>query len=418
VRLIKAGNPILSGVDKNIANDIYDCPLNLLNYPELVTLLKDRIDHAISLRALKDSYDSGNPIISSPMTRFPISEGAICLGANELHCKATTWTLANLFTGGKLVGNQDLWFACIWLLPVVDSDEGITYLRPIISQIREHMKWRMLNHMASVSLTGRPEFPMTMVSLRTAIWYIFASAEIDMPPRRDVLRTHLPHVRSLKKLLSLCELEINERVNRHIVRLRVMLSMLIAVKKNQNLFRCLIRALTQNCLEVDISALRVRFGSKVPFVPLDGDASEAQIQNVLLRLPIYYKKLSVQELVSIASLVDPSKSAGDIEFPIYWKPLPLESSIIDWFAYELRDIEPSPVRICAHTCRPYYKVGDETWDMAARSFYGYHYKVLLSVNEYFVRFVQKYHMYPNYDELITYIYNRKVVSQRWYQSKK
>jgi hypothetical protein len=414
VLLIKAGNPILSGVDKNIANDIYDCPLNLLNYPELVTLLKERIDHAISLRALKDSYDSGNPIISSPMTRFPISEGAICLGANELHCKATTWTLANLLTGGKLVGNQDLWFACIWLL--VDSDEGIPYLQPIISQVREHMKWRMLNHKTSVSLTGRPEFPITMVSLRTAIWYIFASAEISMPPRRDVLRTHLLHVQPLKKLLSLCKLEINDRANRHIVRLRVMLSMLSEVKKNQHLFRCLIQTLTQNCLEVDIGALRVSFERKVRFVPLDGDASEAQVQKVLLLLPPHYKNLSVAELVSIAKLVDPSKSAGDIEFPIEWDPVLPESSTIYWGNYGLRDIKPSLVRICYETCRSYYQVGDETWKIAAQRFYGCEPSMLLSVDEHFIKFVQRYHMYPNFDELITYLYHKRVVRGYWYKT--
>ena len=406
VLLVADGEPLLTGLDKDLANSLYDCPLNLLNHPALIDALKERLDHPVSLRALKEATDSGHPLETSPMTRRRVAAGAICLGAREEHCRATTWTLANLFTGGKRIGNQDLWYATIWLLV---EQGAVPYLAPILPQLRAHMVWRLANHASSVSLTGVPEFPTTRVPLRTAVWYVFASAEFGMEPRRDVLRAHLPHLAALKKLLELSGLEVSEAVRAHVVRLRTMLSMLAWVKRDRHTLPNLVTALRQACVEIDPAGLRVQFESTPRFIPIDGEPTEEQIARVCALFPETGCKLSTHELIGLAALVDPSKSAGDISLPIGWVAPPARPATTNSWAYGLRVIPRSPVRICAATCRPYYHVTDGTWVTAAENHYGVPVGRLLSANEAYANFVIKYGIYPTCDELLTYLYNRRVL---------
>jgi hypothetical protein len=410
VLLIAAGDPILTDVDKDIANNLYDCPLNLLNYPALVTALKERLDHPISLRALKHSHDIGYPIDTSPMTRRSVATGAICLGAAESHSRATEWTLAHLFTGGKRVGNPDLWFAVLWILVEQGS---VPYLAPILPQLRAHMAWRLTNHQSSVSLTGVPEFPTTRVPLRTAIWYVFASAEFGMEPRRDVLRAHLPHLAALEQLLTLTGLSVSDAVRAHVIRLRTMLSMLSWIKRDRHTLPNIALALTQSCVEVTPAALRPTFERTPRFIPIDGVPKPAQLKLVRSLMPSVSRSLADDELIGLAALVDPSKSAGDIALPIDWTPPPVPAiQCSGWISYGLRQIPRSPVRICAATCRPYYYVpgsNGSVWRDAAERHYGVPVARLISVNEAYGNFVVKYGIYPTHDELLTYLYNRRVV---------
>ena len=405
------GEPLLTGVDKDIANSLYDCPLNLLNHPTLVAALKERLDHPISLRAFQEAHAAGHPFDTSPMTRRPVSAGAICLGPAEDHCRATAWPLAQLMTGGKLVGNQDFWFACIWLL--VERGE-IPYLTPILPQLRAHMQWRLTHHQSSVSLTGLPEYPTARVPLRTALWYVFASAEFGMLSRRDVLRAHLPHLTALGDLLTLTGLTVSNAVKHHIIRLRTMLSMLSWVKRARHELPNLMLALTQMCVEVDPAALRMQFESMPRFIPIDGAPTEIQVARVMELLPASFRALSVAEIVGLAALVDPSKSAGDIELPLTWAPPPLRAPTLDgWPLYGLRAVPDVPVKLCPATCRPYYYVNSgDTWFDDAEKCYGFPFTKpsnILSANQAHGDFVVRYGVYPTPDELLTYLYNRRVI---------
>lgn len=405
------GTPLLAGLNKEIANSLYDCPLNLLNHPELIQALKERLDHVISLRSLKDSYAAGHPMTTSPITRRSVM-GAICLGTSEEHSQATTWTLAHLFTGGKLIGNPDFWFACIWLL----VERGtIPYLTPALPQLRAHMQWRLANHKTAVSLTGLPEYPATRVSLRTAIWYVFASPEIGLGARRDLLRAHLPHLHALNELLTLAGYEMKPVVKRHVTRLRVMLSMLSWVKRdhgNSELSNRIL-ALVQQCIEVDPTAVRMSFEATPRFIPVDGAPTPEQVEGVLDNMPALYRKLTVAELVGLAALVSPSKSAGDIELPLTWTPPAPPAAITDgWPLYGLQSITPAYVRICPATCRPFYRpTADTTWVTEHTAHYGHAPDAprILSANEAFGNFVVKYGVYPTRDEMLTYVFNRRIL---------
>jgi len=399
VLLVADGPPLLADVDKNITKAVCDCPLNLLNYPELVTALKDRLDHPVSLHAFKAAHDVG-PFAESPMTRRPLLAGGICLGASEDASRATGWTLANLFLDGKLIGNQDLWFAVVWLVA-----REIPYLRDIVAQLESHMRWRLTAHKTSLSLSGLPEFPTTRVPLRTAVWYVFANPRFVNTPAQDVLRAHLPHIAHLEELYRLAGFTLKDDIRTHILRLRTMFSMLHWVQRDRYTLPNLIHALRQACVQVDTVSCKPKF------IPIDGPPSAEQIAAVCALLPQTWSELDIPTLVGLAAMVDPSKSAGDIPLALSWTPPHLEPPTVEWF----NGLEPfpvSPVQICPATCRPFYHPSvSETWKDAAMRVFKFNdiIKDSVSINETYGNFVCKFQVYPTRDALLTYLYNRKIL---------
>lgn len=447
ILLVKSGVPILQDLEKFIVNDLIDCPLNIFKYPEVLDKFKNRLDHPISLESYKeydhntsnydnysdDSFEEDHNI-KSPLSRDNI-QGGICLSENPEHIKATAWTLAHMLTGNKLVGNQDLWFAVILLLV---QRNHIEYLKPILPQLQAQMKYRMINRKTFISLTGHPEFPTTLVPLGTAIWYIFASPLFNIDPRRDILRTHLPHLNELRDLIDLIGYKIPDEVNLHVLRLRCMLVMLSAVKKElsstfwindgitpvtqnksyhiRGTLKHLALALVQNSVVINPTNInQSSTETAVRFIPIDGTPSDQQIELVYSKLMFYFRdirKLDPSTIYSLSLMVDASKSAGDISLPLTWKPTPYVP-LKNWVEVKSNDI---PIPICLKTCRPFYKVKSDitssliTWSERVEEVFHCKSTDIISINNMINRFTERYHQYPNSDELILYIYNRLVVN--------
>lgn len=418
ILLVAEGKPILEGLDKSVVTDILECPLNLFHYPEVVDALRTRLDHPISLTAYRDAAAAGSPIRTGPMTRRPLLAGGICLGQSEEHCAATTWTLAQLTTGGKLVGNPDLWFACLWLmLHRGQTGEHLADLEPMI---RDNLTWRLRNHKTFISLTGLPEFPSTRVLLGVAIWYVFSSSPFTgSEPRRDLIRTHMPHLKELLEIKRNClpaAYALPEGVLIHVHRVRVMLNMLSWVKRDRWTLVETLRGLTQNSVPgpaaSDVGTDVFEREHMPALVPVDGLPSAERLADVRASLPVLWTLLRDDELVGLAGLVDPSKSAGDIPLPFDWAPPAAITSAagrVEW-AY---GADPKPiyhVRICEATCRPYYTVPEtgEPWADVAERIHGFAPSKMISLNKQFGVFVTKYERYPNPAEFLVFLYNRYI----------
>jgi hypothetical protein len=384
--------PLLAGLDKDIVNNLTECPLYLLNRPDLVEALKARLDHPISLTALKAAMNTGAPITESPMTRRPVA-GGICLGHSTEHRVATTWTLASTIAGGKLMGNPDLWFACVWLLV---ENGHIPYLEPVKLHLRNQMIWRLQTQKTAISLRGLAEFPSVRVPLGISLWYIFASPVWTLEPRRDLIRAHLSHIGALKQLFDLTGYTLPEDTKLFIKRTRVLMSMLSWIKRDRYALPSAMHALVQKCIRVRPSC----------YILVDGPASPEQIDAILNDLPPHYHSLPPSELVALAAMVDPSKAAADVALPFYWTIPPLPTATVVW-EYGLGDVAHVPVPICSATCRPYYKVHDLTWKEAARIAFGIAVNKLVSMNEQFGNFVIRYGVYPTPSTFIEYLRDRK-----------
>lgn len=419
ILLVAEGKPILEGLDKSVVTDILECPLNLFQYPEVVAALRDRLDHPISLTAYRAALEAGSPILTGPMTRRPLLAGGICLGQSEEHCAATTWTLAQLTTGraSKLVGNPDLWFACLWLL--LQREQAGEHLADLETLFRENLTWRLRNHTTYISLTGLPEFPSTRVPLATAIWYVFASSRFTAgsDPRRELIRTHMPHIKELLEIKHVClsGYEFPEGVIPHLRRVRVMLSMLSWVKHDRWALPELMRGLTQGSVPGPTASqvgTDVREREHVPtIVPVDGLPSAERLTEVHTSLPGLWSTLSDNELLGLATLVDPSKSAGDIPLSFDWTP-PVHTVLpgrVEW-AYGVEPVPAYHVRMCAATCRPYYTDSEtgESWITAAERIHGIAPNKMISLNKQFGMFVVKYGRYPNPSEFLVFLYNRYI----------
>jgi hypothetical protein len=109
--LIDECEPVLLGVDKNIVDDIAACPLRLLNYPEIKAKLKSRLSNFIGVMGIKANFDK--ELYKNPFTQNRLL-GGIPLGSHASHVKVGNYTLAKLISGGKILGNLNLYYAVIW----------------------------------------------------------------------------------------------------------------------------------------------------------------------------------------------------------------------------------------------------------------------------------------------------------------
>lgn len=408
VLLITDGKPILEGLDTALTNRLFDCPLNLLNVPELVAALCERLDHPLSLRAFQSSIASSATMTNSPITRRPLMAGgraALCLGGSRAHAHSTAWTLAQLFTGGKCAGNIDLWYACIVL-----AARTIPYLADVMPALEAHMKWRLVNSRSSMSLSGLPEFPTTRVPLRTAIWFVMTSPEVPtLTAGQDVIRGHLSHLGALRDLYALADLPpIPARVDAHIQRLTTMLGMLAWVKKDRHTLPALVTALTRAAVETTREG-RIQFEHAPQFVPVDGLASAEQQERVFAQFPQSSWCRDPAVVTGLAALVNPSLAAGDIPLSLNWTAPPVPVPTDSWPADYSFTTEDGHIPICVATCRPFYQVTpDKTWKEIATERYRIAPERMLSTNEAHGNFVVKYGAYPTVEELILYLHNRRI----------
>lgn len=400
--LITDGEPLLAGVDKDIVNSLANCPLYIFRYPELLVRFQARLDHPLSLRALKEAEAVGASITESPMTRNPVL-GAICLGPHDDHGAATNWTLARLTAGGKCLGNPDLWFAVIWFLV---NRGAVPYLSPILPQLTAHLTWRLHAHKAPLSLLGTPEFPTTRVPLSVAIWYALASSAMtpQPPPARETVRAHLPYVEELLELLKQTGFPLPGPLSSHLKRLRVAMAALAWSKRDEVGLRGSLRALTQRALLVDKT-----------WIFLDGPAPAAQIERVLASLPPIFQELTEPELIGIGRLVGPSKSAADVVLHYDGcAPARLPEAETKW-TYGLAPIPRFPIPVCLATCRPYYKVPPtktRTWEDEARFTFHMEPNQFLPVHAEFGHYVVKYGAFPTASELLLHLWRRVTAQGR------
>ena len=400
VLLVNAGEPILAGLDKHIVDDLLDCPLNLTKYPDLIEKLVARLDHPMSLSAYVAASWT-----HSPMTRDPVLGGAICFGAAPDHVKGTQWTLAQLFTGGKLAGNPDFWYACIWW---VLHHKCPAYLEPMIPYANTHMQWRLQNNQSFIALSGLPEFPTTRVPLQTAIWYVLASPLFadEFGAGRDVLRGHLSHLNPLLELIELAGFAIPSKLKHHYIRLRTMLRYLAWIKADREALPMYTRMLIQAHIEVNPQDISPHIAAKIPKnIPIDGPPRSDQILDARIHLRAD-PSLTIDELVGIAGMVSPLKSAGDITLPLTWVPAPT-GHVKEWI-YSIGPQEPINLVINTKTCRPQYMYGAETWRDIATKKYG-PIENQIYVNAYFGKFVQAYGTYPSTEDLLVYLYKRCIL---------
>ena len=391
----KNDSNVFGDLPTNIRDSLINCPLNALRNNDIINYVKSLFDSVISLETYKELVEHG---ISdkSPLTREEIF-GGLCLGKHSSHVKSTNSTIRYVLTGGKSLGNIDLWFAVIYLI----IERGfVPHLYDFLPIIREHLIYRLLNSKSFMCLSGLPTYPTYNVPLGLALWSSITATSCDSEllknPKNDPIRLHLSYANDIIDLLSLIDIKIPEDLIRHIKRIKVLRNFLFEIKKgSENKFKIqnLINALYYKSVETENM-----------WVSIDGEIDDEQIEKVKKQLPDLCKNLCIQEIRYIYELCDSNKVESDIYIPYNLQLSPyIKSKIRNW-KYDM-NVPYSYVKISEKTCRPFFNIYEKgcqvAWFEKAHKIYGYEF---MSVNNFFGNYVSENNKYPTKNEFLEYLY--------------
>jgi hypothetical protein len=425
--------PILQGRGKKFTDLIIDCPLNGLVDEQFVQEVISCMDHPISLKSVREGENLGHQITESPLTRRKIL-GFLPLGAHETHVAASDWTLQQLFGKGLVLGSRDFWFAVMWYIVYTGR---IKYLTEIKDFLTEQMVFRMKNHKHTASLSGLSSFNQTPLRFDCAIMFtLYYSLFTPTPPvKYDPLRTHLLCLNILVELVTVAGLNVPDIVKSHVARIKTLIMLMnYARKVGREALLSVGAALIQNSYAVKLEKIRKKFWNfeeyplfSLPFIPLDGPATDVSRAEALNRLPKRIKNVPINELYGLIQLVDPYKPTKDIQIELNWVPPPLPIVVHNWLHYEGKEKLLENVRICPSTMRPYSEVmmasggdsssssnsieegkeksgGKGSWNEHMNKIVGD--GIILPLHKYYGEFCAKYEVFPSVDEFILYSFHR------------
>jgi hypothetical protein len=272
--LIDECEPFLLGLEKAIVDDINACPLRILNYPHLKAKFKARLSNFTGVKYC-------DKLKRNPFTRGRLL-GAIPLGSHRSHMVVGNSTLAKMVSGGKVMGNLNLYYAVVWLL-VMEGE--VEYLSPIRANLTEHLIYRLTNSQTMASLCGLPKFVSTQVSTDIALWFCLSSGQLNASTDRDSLRFHLFDLEHMRKLINVLEYPLDDGFDRHFLRTKALFHFLDKLKRStphqKKALKSLFRGLYQRGFFVNTSHLSAKFKEVEgcsEFIPTDGPADEAQVE--------------------------------------------------------------------------------------------------------------------------------------------
>jgi len=405
--------PLLVGFNKAQTETIIRCPYNALNNKEFMKKFNKCIDHAISLKQIREAEKSGNPLLISPMTRRRIV-GIIPLGESPEHVNAADWTLMKLISGGKNLGDRNIWFSIIWLLV---KRKIFPYLSDVEDFLRAQVLYRFKNNLTSISLCGLPNLPQKKVEYGTAAWSCLMSTYLVPRIQRNLnlLLVHLFHYRALLEIVNLFEYKLPDDFENVVQRIVCLASLMRFFKKETKLLPFYKIGISQSSIYIKVPEdSPMKSGGVVGdlFLPVDGKINEDVRQICLNKLPETVKNMvkqniiSIDELAYIMTFVDTQKGLSDIEIEdlVQIKKISKSKVYNNWENYDENYI-PEKVKICPKTMRPYYYVGDKTWVDCFAEKIDIN-KMYISRNSDYGRFVCQYLKYPTIEELVLFIYRK------------
>ncbi|HEY2566633.1 MAG TPA: hypothetical protein VGH95_02835 [Candidatus Aquirickettsiella sp.] len=403
VLFIKSGEeyqPILQGLSKKEQDCFINNPLAILDCPDLVKKIKERLDHPVGFTSAKDLF-VGNSSISSPITRSTISS-FISTADEPAHKNATHYALADLFFGKKLCGVPELWLAVVYLIA-----KKTTYLNQeseesnFINVFKESLICQLKNNSTNMTLSGLAEHgPLLKVPVALALWYCVTSYQLtDKLDRLAIIGT-MHHIELLD--------ELNYPFDREQVlgQLKIyqcnqlLVWMIDYAKKTPIQFDKWIRSLYQNSIVIN---------GEIVF--LDGPAhSRNNFKAVIQKLNI--SLLSVEEIIALVNFIKEQKSLKDFSIPnnltsILANPIELEMPIGAETNYSSKNKCSDGSELCPFTLRP-YSLDPSTknkWQQIAEEKFGSLEDQISHYNEFF-RYVNKNKKFPSPNEYIRWLSNR------------
>lgn len=317
-----AGLPLLSAFDASTVSFATENPLNMMRNSEFKRALLDSLDTTLSLAALQSASACGRPMTESPMTRKPLC-GVVVMGADSKHAQTTNAALAALITGGKKMGNADLWYALLYFA-VAESPTMMERFPELLPGLETQLKWRLLNRKSFASLCGDTTRLNVSVPLAVALWHVthacLTQDERFTLSSEEPLRAHLLHLSFYSAMLRMVDVDYNVEAFVHAQHLRA-LQALLGVCKKDPWFFLKVKALYQQSIAMPLS--------NIPLVLLDGPARPEDVAAVLELLPYDARSLTVEEIDGLAAKCSQQFSFGDLVLPFKWTPPATAATVVD-----------------------------------------------------------------------------------------
>lgn len=413
VIIVLAGEPILKGVSKEMMAQIRLNPLCILQNDDLCAKIQSRLGHYIGLTSFVKVFQSDDRF--DPYTRQEI-HGGIPLGTHQSHIKCANETIMNMFTGGYIVGNIDLFYTIVW--EFISRPNGPPYLQEITPQLNEGMIYRLRHHKSSASLSGHLNMVSTHIPLAAAVWFVIHSSMIEMEDKYRPIRIHCFQTELLYKMLALVGYTIHETARKLALFTAAVSELrMFAVRKGQSALNIEMRSLVTNHLWYE---------EEKSYIFLDGQPSldicggGKNIEHWLSK----YNTLTKIEVLFLGSKINVQEKIDQIHFPETTSGL--TASLEDFAAnlqheynsYHSKWLPMAPygqkLKICPATCRPYYNVQDNvSWKQEFMQMHRFdpdqHHGKFLSAAALFGRFVGYYKRYPaSVHDFLMFCFKRQV----------
>ena len=407
--LIDECEPFLLGVDKKIVDDIAACPLRILNYKDI----KEKFKKCLSTFT---GVKYADKMMKNPFTQNRLL-GAIPLGTHKSHVEVGDYTLAKMISGGQILGNLNMYYAVIWHLI---AEGEIEYLKDIKENATEHLVYRLRNSRTMASLSGLAHFVTTNVTSDVAVWYCVNSGYLNQPTDRDTFRFHVFNMDLLIRMTEALGYPIHPGIKPHLNRTKALLQQLTLVKKaNTDQKKQMSHWFSGLYQKGIILPKDTKFSKEFRerevcsrYIPIDGEASQEQIDTIRMHLPKSFAELSNEEIYFVSTLADASKSASDIFLDFNLKAPALPKAKVNW-CYGLNDQDDSQVQFNPKTLRPFYHVKGELWEECAkRCFKVNSVTKLFKGCKYLEAFIAKHERLPVYHELLIFYFNRYVEADK------
>lgn len=405
VLVAKPDVPLFDALDKGQIDLIASNPLNVLRFPDLVARIKDHLDGISGMRfaaqyqhttphttpnTTPDSSPRSSPGNSprtslashttSPFTRRPLIHGGLYLANSDEGVLATNWTLAQLTTGGKLLGCPALWGVVVWYLLASDKQR---WGDACVDVANDHLKHRAFANRCKLGMSGMQNAVLVDCPLAVSLWYVVNSGDwFDSDSSLDRLRELWPVAGALTSALDVLGLAYDAEY----------ITTRVAVYRA---FHALMRS-KESIADVQ-RAVRCQYQAHLKNgVFLDGPPSSVHVA-----LPSYLSGLDLCAVVELVQLVADNvhKKPGAVAVPRTLGSAGVPAPKVNWGAAENDPNNHEALDICPATLRPYSTVGGVKWEVLSRAKYGVLEQEQISAYSLYIRYMQSKGAYPEDDPL-------------------
>jgi hypothetical protein len=419
VLMIKSGTPIFEQIEKKTQDSIMLNTFYTFNAQICSDLIKQRLDHYMSLEAYTALQSTKSPMTNSNLC------GCLVLGTDPLSVKATNHTIGQMVLGKSgLIGNADIWFYTIYKL--VKSGD-LPWLNDILPNLEAQMKYRLLNSKCTLSMSGLIPHIQLKSNLANSLYFTLMQPLFIKNKEESSFPNFSGSVEHMLSLLELCEYKFqNENLYKYFKIINICSRLVYDVKQlHIEPFHNKYDTLFQPYYQVKLEKLSQEYKDYViqnntyyEYIPFD---------SLLCGIPQYAQKFTDEEKVLYYNLSKLIQSESITTFSLdinidnleYFYKVPTKR-VNSWKLYDY--LKDDNTVICRKTMRPWTYVGNVHWKDSFLSTYNSdnHMKSsdifsntperrplgqVFSGVKYYAEFVTRFGIYPNVDDLILYSYN-------------